>query len=151
MGSSSLNFNQRANVITANSGPIKIRKEDENVAIFAIEAPSGIEIFINMDYSPYMTKAGDSSKEQSIPIVFSMAYNNMNAANEIVAKNESIDLMGGITSITIPVNSKFAATQLESSLKNGVKSESPKSVWSQHLCYRTLWSRSAWTFFSFKM
>jgi hypothetical protein len=128
MGSSSLNFNQHSNRITANSGPVNIRKEDDNAAIFEIEAPSEFEIVINMDYTPYLAKEGDSSKEQSIPIVFHMAYNNLNAANEIVAKNESIDLIRGITSITIPVNNKFDANQLPSSWEYGVNSERPKSV-----------------------
>jgi len=127
-GSNSLNFNQHSNVITANSGPIKISKEDINTAIFAIEAPSEFEIVINMDYSPYLTKAGDSSKGQSIPIVFYLAYNNKDAANEIVAKNESIDLIKGITSMNIPVNPRFAANLSPSRSEYGRNSERPKSV-----------------------
>lgn len=128
MGSSSLNFNQHSNRITANSGSIQIRKEEDNTAIFEIEAPSEFEIVINMDYTPYLAKEGDSSKEQLIPMVFYMAYNNQNAANEIVAKKESIDLPGGITSITIPVNSKFATSLLPSGSESGVSLERPKSV-----------------------
>lgn len=128
MGSSSLNFNQHSNMITANSGPIQIRKEDDNIAIFEIEAPSEFEIVINMDYAPYLAKEGDSSEQQSIPIAFFMAYNNQNAANEIVAKKESLDLTAGITGFTIPVNSRFIAGQLPSNGEFGANLERPKSV-----------------------
>lgn len=128
MGFSSLNFNQHSNKITANSGPIHIRKEDDNIAIFEIEAPSECQISIDMDYTPYLKKEGNFSKDQSIPLVFYMAYHNQNAANETVAKKESIDLPSGITGITIPVNSKFVGTLLPSSSYYRVNSERPKSV-----------------------
>ena len=128
MGENTLNFNKNLNVITANSGPIQIRKEDENTAIFAIEAPSEFEIAITMDYYPFLTRDEYSSIENSIPIVFYMSYNNQNAANEIDAKDESIDLIRGITSITIPVNSKFNSNQLTSDPVYAMQSEKPKSV-----------------------
>ncbi len=128
LGYSSLNFNQHSNMITANSGSIQIRKEDDNTAIFEIEAPSEFEIIIDMEYTPYVTREGGSSNDQSIPIVFYMAFNNHNAANEILAKKESIDLTEGITSITIPVNSRFIAGQLPSNGEFGANLERPKSV-----------------------
>ncbi|MDG1277470.1 MAG: hypothetical protein P8O16_09330 [Algoriphagus sp.] len=128
MGSSSLNFNLHSSVITANSGPVQIRKEDDNTAVFEIEAPSEYEMVITMDYAPYLAKEGDSSIDQSIPMVFYMSYHNQNAANEIVAKKESIDLPAGITTITIPVNGKFAGIPLPSSSVFGGSLERHKSV-----------------------
>lgn len=128
MNTSSLNFNQHSNMITANSGPIQIRKEDDNTAVFEIEAPSESEIVINMDYTPYLVKEEDFSQKQPIPIAFYMAYNNKNAANEIVAKKESVDLPTGITSITIPVNSRLIAGQLSSNGEFGANLESHRSI-----------------------
>lgn len=128
VGYSSLNFNQRSNKITANSGAIYVRKEDENVAIFEIEAPSEFHLEINMDYTPYMAKEGDFSKGQSIPMSLYLAYNNQNAPNEIVAKKESIDLPVGVTSITIPVNSKYVDAFMASNSEYGMNFERPKSL-----------------------
>lgn len=129
LGSSSLNFNQQSNKIIANSGTIYIRKEDDNTAIFEIEAPSELQLEINMNYTPYMAKEGDFSNGQSIPMSLNLAYNNQNAPNEIIAKNESIDLPIGVTSITIPANSKYVdAFMASSSSEYGMNFERPKSL-----------------------
>lgn len=126
MGYNSLDFNQHASKITANSGSFHIRKEDDTVAIFEIEAPSEFQIAINLDYTPYMVKEGAFSTDRSIPMVLYMAYHNQNAANEIVAKKESIDLPSGITGITIPVNSRFIGSPSPSEYGRNI--ERPKSV-----------------------
>lgn len=128
MGSNGLNFNQLARVITANSNPIQIRKEDTQAAIFAIEAPSESEIVITLDYYPYLSKIGDATKGHLIPISLNMAYNNHNVANEAIAKNESIDLKNGITSLTIPVDPKFIPGRLPIGNEYGSTSQRPKSV-----------------------
>ena len=126
MGYNSLNFNQYSNKITANSGTIHIRKEDDNTAIFEIEAPSEFQIAVNLNYTPHLIREGEFSTDRSIPMVLHMAYHNQNAVNETVAKKESIDLPSGITGITIPVNSKFLGTLSPSEYGGSI--ERPKSV-----------------------
>ena len=108
IGNNSLNFNVNSGVLTANSGIIHIGKEDNNSAVFEIEAPSDAEIVINMEYTPFLAKERDSTTDQYIPVVLYMSYNNQNADNETIAMEGSIDIPSGITSITIPVNSKYA-------------------------------------------
>ncbi|WP_289029492.1 hypothetical protein [uncultured Algoriphagus sp.] len=128
IGNNSLNFNVNSGVLTANSGLIHIGKEDNNSAVFEIEAPSDAEIVINMEYTPFLAKERDFTPDQSIPIVLYMSYNNQNAVNETIAKEESIDIPSGITSITIPVISQYTYALIPTSSEFGESMEMNKSI-----------------------
>ena len=121
-----LNFNDKVQVIKANSPAIQIEKHDSQVAIFEIEAPSDLDITIAMDYVSFLANGGDVSKG-SIPLVLNMAYSNINLPNENAANTNSIDLPLGITSVSIPVVDRRSGPPLPPRPEFGGDYVKPKS------------------------
>lgn len=121
-----LRFNDKVSVIKANTPAIQIEKNDPHVAIFEIEAPSDLDITIAMDYVTFLANGGDVSKG-TIPLVLNMSYSNQNLSNETAAKNTSIDLPLGITSVSIPVVDRRSGPPLPPRPEFGGDYVKPKS------------------------
>lgn len=100
---SSLRFNEKQRVLLANTPAITIAKNDPQVAIFEIIAPSEFDITIELQSPSFLALDGDPSKG-TIPFSLQMSYSNQGLPNEISALESSLDVPLGFTSVTLPVN-----------------------------------------------
>lgn len=121
-----LRFNEKQKVLLANSPALTIGKEDPQVAIFEIEAPSELDITVDMDYPGFLALDGNLSKG-SIPFTLQMSYSNEGQPNEIAARNNSQDVPIGFNSVTFSVNGKSTGAPLPPSPEFGGSSARVKS------------------------
>ena len=125
--SSSLRFNDKEKVIRANMPKIEIKKDDPQVAIFQIEAPSEFDITVELDYPTFLAKDGDPDKG-SIPFELRMAYTNngQGSSNQIPNAQSAEDVPLGFNSVTMPVSRRGGGAPLPPSPEYGGYSR-PKS------------------------
>ncbi|MCR9082431.1 MAG: hypothetical protein NXH89_08435, partial [Cyclobacteriaceae bacterium] len=100
---SSLRFNEKQQVLLANTPAIAIAKNDPQVAIFEIEAPSEFDITVELQAPNFLAKEGDP-ENGTIPFALQMSYSNQGLPNEIAALGSSMDVPLGFTSVTFPVH-----------------------------------------------
>ncbi|OYX10854.1 MAG: hypothetical protein B7Z16_17990 [Algoriphagus sp. 32-45-6] len=100
---SSLRFNEKQQVLLANTPAIVIAKNDPQVAIFEIEAPSEFDITVELQAPAFLAKDGDPSGG-TIPFALQMSYSNQGLPNEIAAIGSALDVPVGFTSVTFPVH-----------------------------------------------
>jgi hypothetical protein len=112
--SSSLRFNDKEKVIRSNmSNKIEIKKDDPQVAIFQIEAPTEFDITVELDYPTFLAKDGDPSKG-TIPFELRMAYTNngQGSSTQIPNPQSAEDVPMGFNSITMPVSRRGGGAPL---------------------------------------
>ena len=100
---SSLRFNEKQQVLLANTPAITIAKNDPQVAIFEIEASSEFDITVELQSPTFLAKDGDPAKG-TIPFALQMSYSNQGLPNDISALGSALDVPLGFTSVTFPVH-----------------------------------------------
>ena len=111
--SSSLRFNDKVPVIRANMPEVVINKDDPQVAIFEIAAPSEFDITIELDHLGFLAKDGDPDKG-TIPLTLNMAYTNngQGNSNQVPNAQSAQDVPIGFNSVTLPVNPRSGGAPL---------------------------------------
>ena len=111
--SSSLRFNDKVPVIRANMPEVVINKDDPQVAIFEIAAPSEFDITIELDHLGFLAKDGDPDKG-TIPLTLNMAYTNngQGNSNQVPNAQSAQDVPVGFNSVTLPVNPRSGGAPL---------------------------------------
>ena len=111
--SSSLRFNDKVPVIRANMPKIEIKKDDPQVAIFEITAPSEFDITIELDHLGFLSKDGDPDKG-TIPLILNMSYTNngQGNSNQVPNAQSAQDVPVGFNSVTLPVNPRSGGAPL---------------------------------------
>lgn len=111
--SSSLRFNDKEKVIRSNMPKIEIKKDDPQVAIFQIEAPTEFDITVELDYPTFLAKDGDPNKG-NIPFELRMAYTNNGQGNStnVPAAQSAEDVPMGFNSVTFPVSRRGGGAPL---------------------------------------
>ena len=111
--SSSLRFNDKVPVIRANMPKIEIKKDDPQVAIFEITAPSEFDITVELDHLGFLAKDGDPDKG-TIPLTLNMAYTNngQGNSNQVPNAQSAQDVPIGFNSVTLPVNPRSGGAPL---------------------------------------
>jgi hypothetical protein len=125
--SSSLRFNDKEKVIRANMPKIEIKKDDPQVAIFQIEAPTEFDITVELDYPTFLAKDGDLNKG-TIPFELRMAYTNngQGSSTQVPNPQSAEDVPLGFNSVTMPVSKRGGGAPLPPSPEYGGYSR-PKS------------------------
>lgn len=111
--SSSLRFNDKQKVIKAKDPAIEIKKDDPQVAIFEITAPTEFDITVELDHPGYLANGGDPNKG-TIPLVLNMSYTNngQGSSNQVPNPNSAQDVPVGFNSVTLPVNPRSGGAPL---------------------------------------
>ena len=108
--SSSLRFNDKEQNIRANMPKIEIKKDDPQVAIFEITAPTEFDITIELNHPGFLAKGEGNSKE-TFPLELRMAYINNLPVNTVSAPavGAALDVPPGINSVTFSVSRRGGA------------------------------------------
>jgi hypothetical protein len=77
--------------------------------VFRIDAPLGYDLTVELTSPTHLFKEGDPDKG-AIPVSFRMAYNNQEAQNEIVGKQNVVEIPDGFNNVTFPVNRRLGST-----------------------------------------
>ncbi len=111
--SSSLKFNDKEKVIKANMPKIEIKKDDPQVAIFEITAPTEFDITVELDHLGFLSKDGDPDKG-TIPLILNMSYTNngQGNSNNVPNPNSAQDVPVGFNSITFPLSRRGGGAPL---------------------------------------
>jgi len=104
-----ISFNSKRPVIVANSEKIDIGLLDEQAMVFKIEAPLGYDLTVELNSPTHLYKEGDPNKG-AIPVSFRMAYNNQEAQNEFIGKQNVVEIPEGFNNVTFPVNRRLGST-----------------------------------------
>jgi hypothetical protein len=104
-----ISFNSKKTVIVARSEKIEIGLQDEQAMVFKIDAPLGYDLTVELNSPTHLYKDGDPSKG-AIPVSFRMAYNNQEAQNEFIGKQNVVEIPVGFNNVTFPVNRRLAGT-----------------------------------------
>ena len=104
-----ISFNSKKSVIVARSEKIEIGLPDEQAMVFKIEAPLGYDLTVELNSPTHLYKEGDPNKG-AIPVSFRMAYNNQEAQNEFVGKQNVVEIPEGFNNVTFPVNRRLGST-----------------------------------------
>lgn len=104
-GVPTLNFNLKQANITASSPAVAINLMDAQAVAFRIQAPIGFDLTVEVDAPTVLSLDGTgASSETQIPFRIGIAYNNLEAINEIAAKPGAVELPAGFLNVTFPVN-----------------------------------------------
>ncbi|RIW15148.1 hypothetical protein D0X99_11935 [Algoriphagus lacus] len=105
LGSPNLNFNQKQANISVNSPAVTINLLDNQAVAFRIEAPEGFDLTVEVDAPAFLSLDGAGTvPQEQIPFRVGIAYNNMEAGNEMTAKAGAVQLPTGFYNVTFPVN-----------------------------------------------
>jgi hypothetical protein len=104
-----ISFNSKKSVIVARSEKIEIGLPDEQAMVFKIEAPLGYDLTVEINSPTHLYKDGEPNKG-AIPVSFRMAYNNQNAQNEFIGKQNVVEIPDGFNNATFPVSRRITST-----------------------------------------
>lgn len=107
-GVPSLNFSQKQ-PITVSNPQVSINLMDNEAAVFQIQAPEGFDLTVEIDAPSFLRLDGTGSQaDETVPFQIAMAYNNMEAGDQISAKTSAVPLPAGFFNVTFPVSRRSA-------------------------------------------
>jgi len=103
-----LKFNDIQKVLVVGSGPVNIRLIDDEVVVFRIDAPSELEVTVELTAPGSLALSSDASK--TIPLTLNLAYSNdVMALNSAFPNPEAAVLVPlGFNSVTFPISRRAA-------------------------------------------
>ncbi|MFN3761278.1 MAG: hypothetical protein ACK4SF_18855 [Algoriphagus aquaeductus] len=109
LASPNLNFNLKQPNIRVNSPAVAINLSDQQTVAFRIEAPEGFDLTVEVDAPVFLSLNGtESDADKTVPFRVALAYNNLQAGDEMSAKAGSVQLPTGFNTITFPVNRRLS-------------------------------------------
>lgn len=124
-----MRFNDKQKVLTSNMPMVMIKKDDPQVAIFEIEAPTEFDVTVDLDYPVFLYKDGDATGTDMIPFSLFMAYTIQGRGNsgQIPNPANAQDVPFGFNSVTFPMYGEGMAAPLPPSPEFGGSGQRPKS------------------------